>query len=93
MGKKSIIKQQLCTCDRTDCFANLSSAVKPGRHFCSCLQDTDFNGKPCPFFKTKEEHEDSLEAYEKRKIKQAKKAAEERKREHVRVQSGVAFKH
>lgn len=33
-------------CDRDDCFA-----CKTGE--CIALQDNDFNGRPCPFFKTR----------------------------------------
>lgn len=36
-------------CDRTDCFANVSSEK------CKILKDTDFGSRPCPFFKTEEQ--------------------------------------
>ena len=38
-----------CQGNREECFAY----VKGGQ--CRCLRNTDFNGKPCPFYKTRKE--------------------------------------
>ena len=38
-------------CNRAECFANRKNR-------CHALHDTDFRGKPCPFFKTKEQAEE-----------------------------------
>lgn len=51
----------VCLQERSDCFS-----FRNGR--CECLSNTAFKDKnrqdiPCPFFKTKEQHERDLEKY------------------------------
>ena len=41
-------KNRRVKCSISDCFA-----CKDGE--CIALQDNDFNGKPCPFFKTRDQ--------------------------------------
>ncbi len=45
-----------CTFECTDCFAYKD---KDGAGRCTCLSNTDFRGKPCPFYATKEAAEAS----------------------------------
>jgi len=47
---KRILEQQKCACSRSDC-----KSCNNG--YCRSLHSTDFGGKPCPFFKTKEQME------------------------------------
>lgn len=43
-------------CNRKDCFAYTSGFKEwNGGGCCTVLTDNEFHGKPCPFFKTKDE--------------------------------------
>lgn len=81
---KAAPKQTICYCDQIDCFAAKESPVKTGVYFCTCLSDNDFDGEPCPFFKTKDEQTESLKKAEKRRIALAQK-------KNIRTISGVMF--
>lgn len=81
---KSPARQTICYCDRKECFAAKESVTKAGVYFCTCLQDNDFEGKPCPFFKTKDEQAESLKKAEKRRVALAQK-------KNIRTISGVMF--
>lgn len=86
------VNNKTCYCDRQDCFAAKMSKKDHSLYYCSCLSDNDFDGEPCPFYKTHDEQKQSLMQVELRK----KELAEEKKRKanegHIRTISGVLFR-
>ena len=98
MGKEKVFLKAIKTikssrqatvyCDRIDCFAAKESKKWTGKYFCECLADNDFGGKPCPFYKTKEQQAESLKTAEERRIALAKEKA---RKGNIRTISGVIF--
>ena len=52
------------SCNRSDCFAYRVSKDPEERRkggYCNALNDTNFKGRPCPFFKPKIKYEEQEE--------------------------------
>ncbi len=61
-GLVYLTKAPMCHRTEADCFA----AIERGEYIiCNCLADSYFDGKPCPFFKTKEQYEREVKEYER----------------------------
>lgn len=46
-----IIRKDLCYHKHPDCFARQRNGI------CQALRDTDFNGRDCPFYKSREQND------------------------------------
>ena len=58
-------------CNKRDCFA-----YDRRRMACLCLENTNFKGRPCPFYKTKEQNDKECESAKQRYERLKKEAGE-----------------